>query len=409
MSAPLKTKLLHLNPANIASAFLYSVFGGQERGTLALFTKPQNRSHFVQLDSNGWQQATALKAMDLRERANVYFSIGVQGARPEKGRGKEAGVAWLPGFWGDVDILGANHAATDLPPTADDAVKIIYTVPFKPTVVVWTGGGLQPYWLFREPWELTDDKERTKAKDLSVAFQKYLQNIALSHGWTMDGTPDLCRLLRVPGTFNRKQAEPVLVRYEVVEDGHRYNPSDFADFLDLRADPKLKGGGQGPAPAEPTADFEGVLAGCGWIQHCKNDAATLREPEWYRMLGILACCKNGSTLAHELSKPHPKYTQRETTAKLKHAATASGPTTCDYVAANLGGSEYCARCNHRERITSPVVLGIQRASEAPAPEPPAPQVEAEATADSALPPADNSPLQLPRLRNGSICRTARPC
>ena len=75
---------------------------------------------------------------------------------------------------------------------------------------------------------------------LSKAFQKYLQNVALDRGWTMDGTADLCRLLRLPGTYNRKQAEPVLVRCEVIGDGRRYNPSDFEDFLNVEADPELK-------------------------------------------------------------------------------------------------------------------------------------------------------------------------
>jgi hypothetical protein len=229
-----------------ASSLLRSVFTGYDHGTLALCTKPKNRSYFVQLNRSGWHHAAAVKAMNLRERANVYFAVGVQAFRPDKGRGKEDGVAWLPGFWGDVDILGANHVAMGLPPTADDALKIIYTVPFKPTVVVWTGGGLQPYWLFREPWELTDDNERRKAKKLSVAFQKYLQTAALKHGWTMDGTADLCRLLRLPGTYNRKQAEPVLVRYDLIEEGRRYNPSDFQDFLELEAGkgarPRSRGG-----------------------------------------------------------------------------------------------------------------------------------------------------------------------
>src|ERR1035438_8229243 len=135
----------------------------------------------------------------------------------------------------------------------------------------------------------------------------------------MDGTADLCRLLRLPGTYNRKQAEPVLVRYEVIGDGRRYNPSDFEDFLNFEADPELKAHIQGPAPEQPTAEFLRVLAGCPWIRHCKDDAASLAEPEWYRMLSILGRCKDGIHLAHELSRPYPKYSDAETTEKLKQA------------------------------------------------------------------------------------------
>ena len=354
--------MLHLNPANITSDFLHSVFNGQEDGVLALFCKPGNASQFVPLNREGWQQAATTTAMHLREHANVYFAIGVQKSRPAKGRGREASVTSLPGLWADIDVLGPNHAAMDLPPAAEDARSIIGAVPFKPTVVVFTGGGLQAYWLFREPWDLTDDKERRKAKKLSKTFQGFLQEFARKRGWTMDGTADLCRLLRLPGTYNRKQAEPVLVRYEGIDDGHRCNPSSFEEFLNLESDPELKAHVQGPAPSHPTAEFLRVLAGCAWVRHCKDDAATLPEPEWYRMLSVVGRCTGGDTIAHDLSKPYPKYSERETTEKLKQAMDSSGPTTCAFVGGDLGRGEYCANCNHRGKIKSPVVLGIPKPS-----------------------------------------------
>ena len=345
-----------------AATFLNSVFAGQESGIVALFSKPTMVSYFMHLDRDGWQYEAASTAMRVRQEHNVYFAIGVQGDRPEKGRGKEAGVVSLPGFWADIDILGPNHAALALPPTAEEAWSIIAAVPFKPTVVVYTGGGLQPYWLFREPWEFQDEKERRKAKKLSKAFQHFLQGFALDHGWTMDGTADLCRLLRLPGTYNRKQAEPVPVRYEVIETGRRYNPSDFEEFLELEADPELKAHVQGPAPEEPKADFLRVLGGCPWMRHCKDDAATLPEPEWYRMLSIVGRCKDGTVVAHDLSKPYSKYSEVETTEKLKQAMGASGPTTCAFVDADLGRGDYCGQCNYRGKIKSPIVLGMPKRS-----------------------------------------------
>ncbi len=260
---------------NAASTFLRAIFSGQERGVLPLFCKPSNVSHFANLDRDGWYDDAADTAMRLRDHFNIYFAMGLQADRPEKGRGKEAGVISLPGLWADIDVLGPNPAALALPPTIEDAMRIVQAVPFKPTVIVYTGGGIQAYWLFKEPWEFDSDKERKKAKALSKAFQKYLQNAAITCGWIMDGTADLCRVLRLPGTYNRKQAEPVLVRYEVVEDARRYNPSDFEDFLNIEADPELKAHLQGPAPEQPSAEFLRVLAGCPWIRHCKDDAASL--------------------------------------------------------------------------------------------------------------------------------------
>jgi hypothetical protein len=352
-----------------ASAFLRCVFKGQERGILALFCKPGNLSHFAHLDRANWTHSAAASAIQLREHVNVYFAIGVQGTRPKKGRGKEVGVTTLPGLWADVDVLGLNHAALSLPPTLEDAWRIVRMVAFRPTVVVYTGGGIQPYWLFREPWELDNEKERKKAKALSKAFQKYMQGVAVAHGWTMDGTADLCRLLRLPGTYNRKQVEPVLVRYEVIEDGCRYNPSDFEEFLELEADPELKAHVRGPTLEEPKADFLRVLAGCPWMRHCKDDAATLPEPEWYRMLSIVGRCREGAVIAHDLSQPYPKYSETETTEKLKQAMGASGPVTCRFVEGDLGRGDYCGQCNHRGKIKSPIVLGIPKPSRRKAGEP----------------------------------------
>jgi putative DNA primase/helicase len=348
-----------------AVTFLNSVFAPQESGIVVLFSKPAKVSYFMPLDREGWQHEAASTALRIRDEQNVYFAIGVQGARPDRGRGTEAGVVSVTGFWADIDILGPNHAAHTLPTTVEDAWRIIAAVPFKPTVVVYTGGGLQAYWLFREPWQFEDENDRRKVKKMSRAFQRCLQRVARNHGWTMDGTADLVRLLRLPGTYNNKQAEPVLVHYEVMEDGRRYNPSDFEEFVELEADRESKAQVQG---LEPEADLSLILAGCPWMHHCKDDAASLSEPEWYRMLSIAGRCKGGLQIAHDLSRPFPKYTETETAEKLKQAIGASGPATCAFIGTDLGQAEYCGKCEHRGTIKSPIILGLhKRAGSAPRP------------------------------------------
>jgi hypothetical protein len=358
---PIETDQTH---QGMAAHFLRSVFAGQEAGVVALFCKPSKLSLFAHLDRGDWYHDAANTAMSMREEQNVYFAIGVQGSRPERGRGKEAGVIALPGLWADIDVLGPNHAAKNLPPALEDAWAVIGAVPFKPTVVVQTGGGLQPYWLFREPLDTASEKDRRAAKRLSKAFQGFLGSVAKRNGWSIDGTADLCRLLRLPGTYNRKQAEPVLVQYEVIDGGTRYNPSDFEEFLELEADPELKAHVQGQAPENPRANFLRVLAGCPWMRHCKDDAATLPEPEWYRMLSIVGRCKDGREIAHDVSRPYPKYTPAETEEKLTQAMGASGPATCAFIANELGQSEYCERCSYRGKVKSPIVLGIGKRPQA---------------------------------------------
>jgi hypothetical protein len=348
------------DPARMAAHFLGRVFSGQETGFVSLFCKPSKRSTFESLSTEDWYSKLARSAMLARERENVYFAIGVQGQQPYRGRGKQAGVIALPGLWADIDVLGPNHAARNLPPTLDDAWGIVRAIPFKPTVVVYSGGGIQLHWLFREPMETATDKDRSAAKRLSKSFQVLLGNVAAQNGWSIDNTADLCRLLRLPGTYNRKQETPVLVQYEVIDAGQRYNPSEFEELVDLEADPELKAHVHGAAPESPSAEFLRVLSGCPWMRHCKDDAASLPEPEWYRMLSIVGRCKDGQQIALDLSKPYPEYSVVETEEKLRQAMGAAGPSTCAFIENELGQGQYCRRCKHRGKIKSPIVLGMAK-------------------------------------------------
>src|SRR4051812_9983311 len=170
----------------IAARFLRSVFRGQDAGFIALFCKPSKHSTFVPVTNQDSYAEAAKSAMLSRDRQNVYFAIGVQGQQPHIGRGKQAGVIALPGLWADLDVLGPNHAATNLPPTIEDAWTIVRQIPFKPTAVVYSGGGIQPHWLFREPMETSADKDRAAARRLSNGFQGILASIAARSGWALD-------------------------------------------------------------------------------------------------------------------------------------------------------------------------------------------------------------------------------
>jgi len=346
--------------ARMAARFLRSVFGGQETGLIALFNKPSKRSTFVLLNDQDWYTEAANNAILAREKENVYFAIGVQGQQPHRGRGKQAGVIALPGLWADIDVLGPNHAATNLPPSLDDAWSVVRAIPFNPTVAVYSGGGIQLHWLFREPMETVTENDRSAAKRLSKGFQGLLGSIAARSGWSIDNTADLCRLLRVPGTYKRKQETPTLVQYEVINRGQRYNPSEFEELVELETDPELKAHVQGAAPESPSGEFFRVLAGCPWMQHCKDDAAKLPEPEWYRMLSIVARCRDGNQIAHDMSKAYPKYTAAETEETLRQTRGAAGPSTCAFIENELGQAQYCRRCKHHGKIKSPIVLGMPK-------------------------------------------------
>jgi hypothetical protein len=103
------------------------------------------------------------------------------------------------------------------------------------------------------------------------------------------------------------------------------------------------------------ADLDRVLDGCGFMQHVRDDAAELAEPEWHLAAGVALRCTNGRKRFHELSKPYLQYDEDETDDKLDRAEDA-GPARCDTIHAQTGG-RYCSSCPFWSGIATPVELG----------------------------------------------------
>jgi hypothetical protein len=161
-------------------------------------------------------------------------------------------------LWTDIDHITVDEAlakvtAAGLPP---------------PSIVVSTGGGVHLYWLLAEPYLIDDvgdpapvETEWTKSADGQNKSRKYIvehgekvyldkrkhlsrlspkaehiQNVLAGIAKLIGGdhTTDLSRLLRVPGTFNRKDQRngrtPVLARLAEFEPTRRYSLQEFERF-----------------------------------------------------------------------------------------------------------------------------------------------------------------------------------
>ena len=160
----------------------------------------------------------------------------------------------------------------------------------------------------------------------------------------------------------------------------------------VAAAPRTPTGSFSPLPALPEGTRTGIFSGiertqqeerldlietrCAFMRHCRDDAATLPQPEWYAWLSVVARCKDAETHAHTIGAAHPGYSEEETTDTLNRARTSSGPRTC----ANIRSmSAACRGCP--ENVTSPVLLG--RPDPATAVEAAVAQVRAEAAAAAA--------------------------
>lgn len=353
----------HGKTESILENFLRTLFGNDFKGHLAIWIKQNKHTRTFEASALGEAISYAGQASHTQD---VYYGLGLLGKKPEGGRGIAADVCGLPGLWLDVDIAGDAHKSGNCPPDLSAAIDILSKFPLKPTLIIMSGHGIHCYWLFHQVWYFGTEQERKMAAKLSKEFQLTLIDNAKTMGYHLDNTSDLARVLRLPGTLNHKtepaQLDKVLEHH--TDEEFLYEPSQFLPFLRQMTKPELthpKPADNGTSTilavegAEAPALAEAILAptGCAWMAHCRDDSAVLSEPEWYMALTVISRCRDAETLAHQMSRDYPDYNREETTAKLEHATSGSGPVTCQYIKDTFGS--HCEGCPHD--VTSPIVLG----------------------------------------------------
>ena len=327
--------------------FLQALWPNPE-GVLAAFTLPSART----LCANTTDELAAVVAPFI-DAENVYIRATSLRTQPPAGKRADAAASYaMPGIWADIDIKGPAHKSDELPPDIDAALAIANCTELAPSLIVHSGNGIQVWWVFREPVVFEDDGHIHAASELVQRWQAILATHARKSSHRIDATHDLARVMRLPGTFNRKDpGDPKLVTF--TDSGRRYDPGDFAEIVKsvtvTQSLPSVK-------RDYPLVSIAPIMDGCAWMRRCRDQANTLPEPEWYQMLTVLARCRDSEELAHRMSSPYPSYSHQETQNKLAHAITNSkGPVTCGYVESTLGFSG-CATCANRSRVRSPISI-----------------------------------------------------
>lgn len=165
--------------------------------------------------------------LDQQQRPGVYIRTTTLRRVPNAGsRGGALDSWYLPGLWADIDLKGPNHKHRichtncpirhqhkwlDLPGTEASARQIIEETQLPtPTLWVHSGGGLYPWWMLETPEEITPNNYRMNG-DISAEWQKIIALTAARLGFTYGaGVGDLARVLRLPGTVNRKTDDHAL-------------------------------------------------------------------------------------------------------------------------------------------------------------------------------------------------------
>ncbi|MFI6662525.1 YfjI family protein [Streptomyces sp. NPDC050523] len=153
-------------------------------------------------------------ALDRRKPEGIYYQSTTLRERPPKGRGREADAYCLTHLWADGDYGTVGHQPglddLDAPPHAEATLKVYDEAGLpQPTGYAKSGGGLNGIWLLAEAYLIGDEDDRARVKELTTGLQTILTAQAYRYGWSWDsGVGDLARLMKLPGTVNRKRGCP---------------------------------------------------------------------------------------------------------------------------------------------------------------------------------------------------------
>jgi putative DNA primase/helicase len=161
-----------------------------------------------------------------------------------------------------------------------------------------------------------------------------------------NGDPACCnpsRVFRLPGFFHCKE-EPVMVSCVLFHPERQCTQAQLEAALPALEN-ELTGAGNTSSPKGNKQGLVQVVSRCLFLQHCKTNATTLSEHDWYAMITNLAVFEGGEAAIHDLSNVYPKYSEDETRDKIQHfLASGTKPITCAKIAE---GGFQCLRMKDR--------------------------------------------------------------
>lgn len=195
--------------------FLESVFGSYYQDHFGFIEIRQINTG--QAPKQGFYSSVVELVNDLGKfEGNIYFGV----APREVQKGDKSAVKYITCLWIDVDIGMEGHRKESRLTTVEEASESIGKFEHVPSIIVFSGHGLQCYWLLREPEEVSDPK----------LVEGIMKGLILALGGD-PGTHDISRVMRLPNTLNVKVPEkPKEVDILKFEPELKYNLSDFDEY-----------------------------------------------------------------------------------------------------------------------------------------------------------------------------------
>lgn len=295
--------------------------------------------------------------------ADAYF--GCASYTNASGRTK-ADVHYVKSFWIDLDCgVDAPYKTQE---EGLDALRAFCRKTQLPKPwIVNSGRGWHVYWPLATPILMP----------LWRTYAARLVELSATSGLKIKDpgcSTDATRILRIPGTLNFKDPENPL-EVGVVTTGGINDWELLRDRIQAACGEVGINGfhekpqvpvTRGPVDAltaalagNTTSNFKKILMrslggnGCAHIAYAAQHPAETTEPLWRSVLSTAKFCEDNDKAIHAISKGHPEYSIEATEKK---AAEIKGPYNCQTYA-EQAGSERCADCPHRGKITNPLQLG----------------------------------------------------
>lgn len=248
----------------------------------------------------------------------------------------------------DIDKMGLKDETFD--PKYIEVVCEALGIQPKETAVIFSGNGLHFAIALAKP--ITEsvyfDANRRHYTALCLRIDAALARSGLP-GKADPAVFDPRRIMRFPGTENRKEGKPPRAARVV---SPKLVPIDF-DLPARSGLPVVEAADQiNPSHLKkiPT-DGKAVLAGCDFLKRMKEKPSEVSEAEWYAGLSVLA--RIDRKTAHDYSAFDPRYSHAETESKIDQALESSGPRTCKGIAKLWSG---CSKCPNFEKVISPIMI-----------------------------------------------------
>ena len=186
-----------------------------ESSQILIWTLPDKRSYWMDEDTG---KILTLTEQLVSEEKDVYIGVGLapKGIKQNL-RAKADQITAIPAFWLDIDFKDPVHVKKNLPSEVEARIFIRDEIKPKPTFVIHTGHGFHLWWALEVPYLITSDDKRVDLQNKLTTFTGIIKQKMLVHGWTLDSTFDLTRVLRLPGTVNFKN-EPLDVTIDSFEE-----------------------------------------------------------------------------------------------------------------------------------------------------------------------------------------------